>query len=113
MAKVTTNGENAEPQLRNEAAHGVCFYTPTQDPSAGTAVTPQPSGKPVPKLFTPLQIRGMTMQNRIMVSPMCQYSAHEGFHTMWHTTHLGGIIQRGVCFWVSFICAGLPPTSLT
>lgn len=35
------------------------------------------------------------MQNRIMVSPMCQYSASEGFHTLWHTTHLGGIVQRG------------------
>ena len=30
-----------------------------------------------------------------MVSPMCQYSADDGHHTMWHQTHLGGIIQRG------------------
>lgn len=30
-----------------------------------------------------------------MVSPMCQYSAENGKHTVWHLTHLGGIIQRG------------------
>ncbi|KAK4033724.1 FMN-linked oxidoreductase [Parachaetomium inaequale] len=84
-----------ELELHNEAAPGAPFYTPVQDPPAGTAVVLQPNGKPIPKLFTPLQIRGMTMQNRIMVSPMCQYSAHEGFHTPWHSTHLGGIVQRG------------------
>jgi 2,4-dienoyl-CoA reductase-like NADH-dependent reductase (Old Yellow Enzyme family) len=30
-----------------------------------------------------------------MVSPLCQYSAEDGHFTMWHKTHLGGIIQRG------------------
>lgn len=37
------------------------------------------------------------MQNRIMLSPLCQYSAEDGHHTMWHQTHLGGILQRGPC----------------
>lgn len=83
------------PDIRNEAAEGVPYYTPAQKPSAGTAVTPQADGRPVPKLFTPLLIRGLKMQNRIMVSPMCQYSSHEGFHTPWHVAHLGGIVQRG------------------
>ncbi|KYK60832.1 hypothetical protein DCS_01970 [Drechmeria coniospora] len=79
----------------NKAAEGVPFFTPEQDPVAGTAVLPQPSGKPVPKLFTPLKIRGVEMPNRIWVSPMCQYSAHEGFHTPWHIAHYGGMAQRG------------------
>jgi len=35
------------------------------------------------------------MQNRIMLSPLCQYSAQDGHMTDWHVTHLGGIIQRG------------------
>ena len=35
------------------------------------------------------------MQNRIMLSPLCQYSAEDGHYTMWHITHMGGIIQRG------------------
>ncbi|KAI5459553.1 hypothetical protein BGZ63DRAFT_455169 [Mariannaea sp. PMI_226] len=81
--------------IRNTAAKGVPFYTPEQDPVAGSAVYPQPSGNAVPKLFTPLKIRGIQMPNRIWVSPMCQYSAHEGFHTPWHITHYGGMLQRG------------------
>src|SRR4051812_29234601 len=48
-----------------------------------------------PKLFTPLKIRGLTLQNRIMLSPLCQYSAENGHMTQWHLAHLGGIIQRG------------------
>jgi 2,4-dienoyl-CoA reductase-like NADH-dependent reductase (Old Yellow Enzyme family) len=53
------------------------------------------NGKEAPKLFKPITLRGMTMQNRIMLSPLCQYSADDGHYTMWHITHMGGIIQRG------------------
>lgn len=42
-----------------------------------------------PKLFSPLTIRGITMLNRIVVSPMCQYSAEDGFANDWHLVHLG------------------------
>ena len=42
------------------------------------------------KLFEPLALRGVTLKNRIVVSPMCQYSAHDGFATDWHLVHLGG-----------------------
>jgi 2,4-dienoyl-CoA reductase-like NADH-dependent reductase (Old Yellow Enzyme family) len=37
----------------------------------------------------------MKLQNRVMLSPLCQYSAEDGHYTMWHWTHMGGIIQRG------------------
>jgi 2,4-dienoyl-CoA reductase-like NADH-dependent reductase (Old Yellow Enzyme family) len=37
----------------------------------------------------------LTLQNRIMLSPLCQYSAANGHHTGWHFAHLGGIISRG------------------
>ena len=40
-------------------------------------------------LFSPLEIRGMHLRNRIVVSPMCQYSCEDGFATDWHLTHLG------------------------
>ena len=40
-------------------------------------------------LFSPLTLRGVTLKNRIGVSPMCQYSAHEGLATDWHLVHLG------------------------
>lgn len=40
-------------------------------------------------LFTPLQLRSMKLKNRIVVSPMQQYSAHEGIPSAWHLVHLG------------------------
>src|SRR5512140_421444 len=43
----------------------------------------------MPHLFEPLQLRGVTFANRIVVSPMCQYSSQNGFATDWHLVHLG------------------------
>lgn len=40
-------------------------------------------------LFQPLTIRDITLKNRIVVSPMCQYSAEDGFANNWHLVHLG------------------------
>lgn len=40
-------------------------------------------------LFSPLQIRSIKLKNRIVVSPMCQYSAQDGFANDWHLVHLG------------------------
>lgn len=40
-------------------------------------------------LFEPIQVRGVEFRNRIVVSPMCQYSAEEGFASDWHLVHLG------------------------
>jgi 2,4-dienoyl-CoA reductase-like NADH-dependent reductase (Old Yellow Enzyme family) len=40
-------------------------------------------------LFSPLQLRSLTLANRIMVSPMCQYSADDGMPNDWHLVHLG------------------------
>lgn len=40
-------------------------------------------------LFEPLTIRGVTMRNRIAMSPMCQYSSVDGFINEWHRVHLG------------------------
>jgi 2,4-dienoyl-CoA reductase-like NADH-dependent reductase (Old Yellow Enzyme family) len=40
-------------------------------------------------LFTPFPLRSLTLANRIIVSPMCQYSSEDGFATDWHLVHLG------------------------
>jgi 2,4-dienoyl-CoA reductase-like NADH-dependent reductase (Old Yellow Enzyme family) len=40
-------------------------------------------------LFSPLTLRGLTLRNRIGVSPMCQYSSPDGVATDWHQVHLG------------------------
>jgi 2,4-dienoyl-CoA reductase-like NADH-dependent reductase (Old Yellow Enzyme family) len=41
------------------------------------------------KLFSPLTIKSITLKNRIVVSPMCQYSSQDGFASDWHLVHLG------------------------
>jgi 2,4-dienoyl-CoA reductase-like NADH-dependent reductase (Old Yellow Enzyme family) len=40
-------------------------------------------------LFTPLKLRDLTLRNRVIVSPMCQYSSEDGFANEWHVVHLG------------------------
>lgn len=45
--------------------------------------------RPRPPLFQPLSLRGMTVENRAVVSPMCMYSAVEGLPTDWHVVHYG------------------------
>jgi 2,4-dienoyl-CoA reductase-like NADH-dependent reductase (Old Yellow Enzyme family) len=90
-----TTSRPAPPTIRNKPAPGIPYYTPEQAPVAGTAKHPQSDGSRIPKLFTPLTLRSVTFQNRIFLSPLCQYSAHDGHLTDWHLTHLGGIIQRG------------------
>ncbi|MFN7914758.1 MAG: NADH:flavin oxidoreductase/NADH oxidase [Vicinamibacterales bacterium] len=42
----------------------------------------------MPHLFDPLVLRGLTLRNRIAVSPMCQYSSNQGFVNDWHFVHL-------------------------
>src|SRR4026207_773116 len=41
------------------------------------------------KLFEPIRIKGVEFKNRIMVSPMCEYSSLDGFANDWHLVHLG------------------------
>src|SRR4051812_33387706 len=46
-------------------------------------------------LFSSYSIRRLTLANRIVVSPMCQYSATDGRATEWHTIHWGQLLQSG------------------
>jgi 2,4-dienoyl-CoA reductase-like NADH-dependent reductase (Old Yellow Enzyme family) len=47
------------------------------------------------KLFEEISIRGVKARNRIVISPMCQYSAEDGHVTDWHLVHLGKFAQGG------------------
>ncbi len=47
------------------------------------------------QLFTPIAMRGLTLPNRIVVAPMCQYSAVDGSATDWHILHLGSLAVSG------------------
>ncbi|MCE7796620.1 NADH:flavin oxidoreductase/NADH oxidase [Sphingobium sufflavum] len=50
---------------------------------------------PAPKLFEPLIVGSHTLRNRIIIAPMCQYSAVDGRMTDWHDQHLGMLAQSG------------------
>lgn len=47
------------------------------------------------QLFSPFSLRGLELSNRIVVSPMCQYSAQDGCATDWHQAHLGSLALSG------------------
>ena len=62
----------------------------------------------MPALFQPLALGPLTLANRIMISPMCQYSAKHGNAGAWHVTHLGSLAISGaglLCLEASAVCA--------
>jgi 2,4-dienoyl-CoA reductase-like NADH-dependent reductase (Old Yellow Enzyme family) len=50
---------------------------------------------PMSVLFSPIKLRGLNLPNRIMVSPMCQYSAVDGEANDWHFTHINSLALSG------------------
>ena len=46
-------------------------------------------------LFSPITLRGVTLPNRVVVSPMCQYSSQDGKANEWHMVHLGTLALSG------------------
>src|SRR5690606_29975855 len=48
-----------------------------------------PDDPPPPPMFTPFRLRDLVLSNRVVVSPMCQYSATDGTINDWHLVHLG------------------------
>jgi anthraniloyl-CoA monooxygenase len=59
------------------------FATSTSTPEGGRGVAPPPP------LFTPYRVRDLVLENRVVVSPMCQYCAEDGMPNDWHLVHLG------------------------
>ena len=59
-------------------------------------------------LFSPLQLRSLALPNRIMVSPMCQYSSDEGMPNDWHLVHLGSRAVGGAAM-VCVEASGVAP----
>ncbi len=62
----------------------------------------------MPSLFDPLPLRGLTLANRIITSPMCQYSSVDGFATDWHLVHLGSRAVGGSGLVMTEACAVTP-----
>ncbi|KAL4782486.1 hypothetical protein BJX76DRAFT_332356 [Aspergillus varians] len=86
------------PSPAHTAAPGIPYFTPAANPGAAL----HPTDKSTPTLFRPLKIRELTLKNRIIVSPMCMYSAASdpsspsiGAFTDFHVAHLGHFALKG------------------
>lgn len=64
-------------------------------------------------LFSPLEMRGLRLPNRIAMSPMCQYVAQDGFASDWHLVHLGSRASGGTGFIVVEATAVAPEGRIT
>jgi len=60
------------------------------------------------QLFSPITLRGVTLRNRIAVSPMCQYSSDNGFAHDWHLVHLGQFAVGGAALVLTEATAVVP-----
>lgn len=60
------------------------------------------------RLFTPLTVGSLELRNRIVIAPMCQYSADEGLATDWHVVHLGHLALSGAALLTIEATAVLP-----
>ena len=91
------NLSERDPQLVSSVDR---WYRETHHPERGE----RHAGPAPPPMFTPFRLRHLELCNRIVVSPMCQYSAVDGVPGDWHLVHLGGRALGG---------AGLVLTEMT
>src|SRR5947208_4620243 len=63
---------------------------------------------PIAKLFTPLRVGNVELANRIVIAPMCQYSAEDGCMNDWHFIHLGHLALSGAALLTIEATAVLP-----
>ena len=57
--------------------------------AARAGINIDPDGPPVPPMFTPYRVRGLSLQNRIVMSPMAMYCADDGVPNDFHLVHFG------------------------
>lgn len=65
------------------------------------------------KLFTPFRVGGLELANRIVIAPMCQYSAQDGCMTDWHVIHLGQLALSGAALLTIEATAVVPEGRIT
>ena len=68
---------------------------------------------PNPTLFTPFRVGRLELANRIVIAPMCQYSAVDGRMTDWHLIHLGNLALSGAAVLIIEATAVLPEGRIT
>src|SRR5207247_8104680 len=84
---------------KSPGLHPLPFHPPLPHPNppplAGEGREGAPAGensegaRPLAPMFQPFRLRGLTLENRVVVSPMCQYSAQDGLPNDWHLVHYG------------------------
>ncbi|MFA6087324.1 NADH:flavin oxidoreductase/NADH oxidase [Mucilaginibacter sp.] len=67
----------------------------------------------MPDLFSPLKIKSVELKNRIVVSPMCEYSSIDGFANNWHLVHLGSRAVGGAALIITEATAVSPEGRIT
>jgi anthraniloyl-CoA monooxygenase len=78
--------------------------------SVDALIAPKTDGanQPPPPMFAPITLRGVTIPNRVVVSPMCMYSAKDGTVNDWHVVHLGSRAVGGAGLVISEMTDVLP-----
>ena len=72
-----------------------------------------PTQAPIPPMFTPFKVRGVTLQNRVVVSPMAQYSSVDGVPGDYHLVHLGARAMGGAGMVVTEMTCLSPDARIT
>ncbi len=67
----------------------------------------------MPHLFSPIKIKNVELKNRIVVSPMCEYSSEDGFANDWHLVHLGSRAVGGAALIITEATAVSPEGRIT
>jgi 2,4-dienoyl-CoA reductase-like NADH-dependent reductase (Old Yellow Enzyme family) len=62
----------------------------------------------MPHLFSPIKIKNIEFKNRLVVSPMCEYSSEDGFANNWHLVHLGSRAVGGAALIITEATAVSP-----
>ncbi|MFT7669715.1 MAG: 2,4-dienoyl-CoA reductase-like NADH-dependent reductase (Old Yellow Enzyme family) [Planctomycetota bacterium] len=92
-------------------AAGVVAATASSEGS-GSRLKPEREGGTT-SLFTPLTLRGVTLRNRIAMSPMCQYASVDGFATDWHLAHHAARAVGGVGLLIAEATGVVPEGRIT
>jgi 2,4-dienoyl-CoA reductase-like NADH-dependent reductase (Old Yellow Enzyme family) len=93
---------NTEKSAEQKNGDGTAFPAATLAP--GSRITTPDTAH----LFAPLKIRDVRLRNRILVSPMCQYSSVDGYANEWHLVHLGSRAIGGAAAVLTEAAAVLP-----
>jgi len=72
-----------------------------------------PAQAPIPPMFTPFALRGVTLKNRVVVSPMAQYSCVDGLPADYHLVHLGARAMGGAGMVVAEMTCPTPDARIT